>query len=230
MVCKRIGSIVLASAAVLALRGGPAMAQPAAPLPPLPGPRPPTTSAAPSRRFATDPLGLWRGASRRTAQHSPSFPASGSPQVWTMALDGAAPVQRTRLADPVQDVYWSPAGGWLAYDVAPGGGLNTQIYVMRPDGSGARRLTAGGRENNWLFGWTRDGRRLRIGSNAANPGGVDAMLMDPATGATTRIASGGLNVITDVSRDGRHAIVSRLVSRGNDNLHLVDLQSGRKPC
>jgi len=229
MACKRFGSIVLASATVLAIVAGPARAQPPAGSPAPAAP----PAATPDDDVARTVEAIARIRSAYGGSFSPDgrsiafiSSASGSPQIWTMALDGSAPVQRTRLADPVQDVYWSPTGDWLAYDVAPGGGLNTQIYVMRPDGSGARRLTAGGRENNWLFGWTRDGRRLRMGSNAANPNGIDAMLMDPASGATTRVASGGLNVISDVSRDGRRAIVYRLVSRGNDNLHLVDLDTG----
>ncbi|MDQ4088043.1 MAG: S9 family peptidase, partial [Pseudomonadota bacterium] len=143
-------------------------------------------------------------------------------------LDGGGePRQLTRLPDPVQPVYWSPNGAWLAYAVAPGGGLNTQIYVMRPDGSGARRLTAGGRDNNWVDGWTED-NRLRIGSNQDNPSGVDALLVDPATGERTPVATGGLNRILDVSRDGRFAVVYRLQSRGNDNLFLVDLRSRRE--
>ena len=152
---------------------------------------------------------------------------SGSPQIWVVPLDGTAPSrQLTRLPDPVQPVYWSPAGDWIAYAVAPGGGLNTQIYVMRPDGSGARMLTSGGRSNNWLFGWTDDGSRLMIGSNASNPAGVDALLVDPATGDSTAIATGGLNMIADVSNDGRYAVIYRLVSRGDDNLYLRDLRSG----
>ena len=36
----------------------------------------------------------------------------------------------------------------------------------------------------------------------------------------------GLNDITDVSDDGRYAIVTRLVSRGDNNLYLVDLNCG----
>src|SRR5688572_22838143 len=41
--------------------------------------------------------------------------AGGSPQIWSLRLEeGAAPVQLTRLADPAQPVYWSPAGDWLA--------------------------------------------------------------------------------------------------------------------
>ena len=46
--------------------------------------------------------------------------ASGIPQVWVMDLASGKTSQLTDLADPVQSVHWSPAGDWLAYDVAPG--------------------------------------------------------------------------------------------------------------
>lgn len=92
--------------------------------------------------------------------------ASGIPQVWVMDLASSQARQLTDLPDPVQSVYWSPEGDWLAYDVAPGGGLNVQIYVMKADGSGVKRLTAGGQENNALSGWTDDGRYIRAASAA----------------------------------------------------------------
>ncbi|HEX2208052.1 MAG TPA: S9 family peptidase [Longimicrobium sp.] len=176
---------------------------------------------------------------RMRAAFSPSFSPdgrhlayisvqSGSPQVWVMPLDGgAAPVQLTHGEDPALAVHWSPAGDWLAYSLWPGGGNNSQIYVMRPDGSAARRLTAGGRENNLLHGWTDDGRRVRMASNEENPGGMDAWLVDPVSGAKTRVTSAGQSRITDVSPDGRHAVVSRGV-RGDRNLVLVDVSSGRE--
>jgi dipeptidyl aminopeptidase/acylaminoacyl peptidase len=155
--------------------------------------------------------------------------ASGIPQVWVMPLAGGEAKQITNLPDPVQSVHWSPNGDWLAYDVAPGGGLNVQIYVMKPDGSGVKRLTAGGDENNQLHGWTRDGRFLRAASAARSPSQFDPLLIDPASGAAKTVVEGkGLNSITSVSPDGRYAVVSRLVSRGDNNLHLVDLNSGKE--
>ncbi len=192
-------------------------------------------SAAPAAAAADEVARTVEAIAGIRAAFSPSFApdgrslafvsnASGSPQRWVMPL-GGEPRRVTDLPDPVQPVYWSPNGEWLAYAVAPGGGLNTQIYVARPDGSEARRLTAGGRDNNWLTGWAGDDR-LRIASNQDNPAGVDAILVDPATGARSRVASSGLNQILDVSRDGRFAVVYRLLSRGNDNLYLVDLASG----
>jgi dipeptidyl aminopeptidase/acylaminoacyl peptidase len=155
--------------------------------------------------------------------------ASGIPQVWVMDLAGGLPVQITNLADPVQSVHWSPAGDWLAYDVAPGGGLNVQIYVMKPDGTGVKRLTAGGEENNQLSGWTRDGRFIRAASAARSPSQFDPMLIDPATGAAKTVVEGrGMNSVTSVSPDHRYAVVYRLVSRGDNNLHLVDLATGKE--
>ena len=90
---------------------------------------------------------------------------SGSPQLWIAPVGGGAPVQVTRLPDPVQSVRWQPGGDWLAYDVAPGGGLNVQVYVVRSDGTGAKLLTAGGEVNNQLDGWSHDARWLAYETN-----------------------------------------------------------------
>jgi Tol biopolymer transport system component len=59
---------------------------------------------------------------------------SGSPQIWVRDLRSGVARQITRLSDPVGSVYWSPKGDQLAYTVLPGGGLNTQVWVMNADG------------------------------------------------------------------------------------------------
>src|SRR5689334_18538604 len=61
---------------------------------------------------------------------------SGLPQLWTVASAGGWPTQLTALPDPVVDLDWSPDGNWLTFAVAPAGGMNQQIYLIRPDGSG----------------------------------------------------------------------------------------------
>lgn len=151
--------------------------------------------------------------------------ASGSPQVWV--LGPAGPVQVTRLPDPVQSVAWSPSGDWLAYDVAPGGGLNVQVHVIRPDGSGDRMVTAGGASNNRFFGWTADGKALRIGSAAQDPARFDPQLVDPETARATGVGKGSAG-LGDViaSRDGRLVVLDRAVTRGDSNVWLHDRASG----
>ena len=172
------------------------------------------------------------------AASSPSFSPDGSrlafvsnlggvPQVWTVAALGGWPEAATALDDPVGFVEWSPDGSRLAFTLAPGGGMNEQVYVVRPDGTELRRLTAGGKETNRFSGFTHDGRELILGSNARDGASIDAYLLDGGSGAVRGATrAGGINAFTDVSRDGRQAILSRLVSRGDNNLYRIDLATG----
>lgn len=153
--------------------------------------------------------------------------ASGSPQIWVRGLRGGPARQVTNLPDPVGSVFWSPTADILAYTVAPGGGLNTQIWVVNADGTGAKQLTPGGKENSAISGWTRDGTKLMGNSNKDNPAALDPFLIDPKTGTWTKLASNrGLNGIGDVR--GNRAVVGRLIGRGDINLYLVDLESGEE--
>jgi len=151
---------------------------------------------------------------------------TGVPQVWVAAVDGSAPFQVTKGDDPVGRVIWSPSGEWLAFSLAPGGGMNTQIYVVRVDGTRLRRLTDGGKETNNIGDWTHDGQRLMMGSNRANPAAVDAYLIDPASGERELVsASKGLQTPEDISRDGVLMLVGRLRGRGDNDLYLVNLKT-----
>lgn len=154
---------------------------------------------------------------------------SGVPQVWTVPTGGGWPNMITAFEDPVGGVSWSPEGAWLAFSLAPGGGLNEQVYLVRPDGTGLRRLTDGGKENNRLGIWTHDGSRLAIGSNRRSPGSVDAYLVEVASGQLQLITeTRGISTLLDVSRDNRRAILFRLISRGDNDLFLVDLSTRRE--
>ena len=98
---------------------------------------------------------------------------SGSPQVWMLPTAGGWPDQITALDDPVTAIDWSPNGEWIALQSAPGGGLNEQVYIMRPDGSGMRRITEGGKTNNRLGWWMPDSKSLLIGSSRRSAAAID---------------------------------------------------------
>jgi dipeptidyl aminopeptidase/acylaminoacyl peptidase len=153
---------------------------------------------------------------------------SGSPQLWLGAADGyGEPKQVIPFDDPVSGAEWSPDGQWIALSVAPGGGLNEQIYLVRPDGTGLKRITDGGKENNRLTGWS--GKLARYSSNRRAPEAMDVYVYDTEKGESRRIAANpGVGTLTDVSRDGKRALVSRVVSRGDNNLFLVDIATGKE--
>ncbi|MBA3694126.1 MAG: S9 family peptidase [Acidobacteria bacterium] len=154
---------------------------------------------------------------------------NGIPQVWTMPASGGFPKLVTAFDDPVGFVTWSPDGNWLAFNVAPGGGLNEQIYIARPDGSELRRLTEGGKENNFLGDWTHDGKYIFFSSNRRNPASTDSYLLDIKSGEMRMVAENkGTGGINEVSRDGRRAVVSRLLNRGDNNLYLIDVEDGKE--
>ncbi|HLJ34520.1 MAG TPA: prolyl oligopeptidase family serine peptidase, partial [Ktedonobacteraceae bacterium] len=153
---------------------------------------------------------------------------NGTPQVWIVPTEGGWPELITNLDDQVQQVSWSPDGLWLAFSLAPGGGMNQQVYLVHPDGTELHRLTDGGKENNWLGGWTHDGRSLTLVSNRRDPSAMDAYLVDIESGELRLVAENeGVGVITDVSRDGHYAILYRMESRSDDNLFLLDLITGK---
>ena len=154
---------------------------------------------------------------------------SGVPQVWTAATEGSWPTLVTSLEDPVSSVEWSPSSDWLAISVAPGGGMNTQIYLVQPDGTGLKRYTPGAKGNNWLSPWTHDGSALMMSSNIRDGAAMDSYLIAVPDGKMKMIAQNpGIGNLEDMSRDNRLALVSRMKSRGSNDLYLVDTGSGKE--
>ena len=154
---------------------------------------------------------------------------SGSPQIWIVSADGGWPDQITALDDPVTSIDWSPDGQWIAFQFAPGGGLNSQISIVRPNGTGMRQLTEGGKVNNWLATWTPDGKSIAFSSNRRDGAAMDAYLIGAASGSPRLVSKNpGIGVVTDVSRDGKFAIVQRVASRGDNDLYRVALDGGEE--
>jgi dipeptidyl aminopeptidase/acylaminoacyl peptidase len=154
---------------------------------------------------------------------------SGVPQVYVMPATGGFPEQVTALDDAVDEVTWSPAGEILAIAVAPGGGLNTQVYVLKPDGADLRRLTDGGKENNYVDRWSDDGKILAISSSRRDPATTDSYFIDLGSGKMRMIAENkGVGGVQDISRDNRFAIINRLLNRGDNNLFLVETAGGKE--
>src|SRR5215472_12320047 len=154
---------------------------------------------------------------------------SGMPQAWIIAAEGGYPRMVTNGDDPVQQVEWSPAADLLAVTLAPGGGMNTQIYLVRPDGTGLRLLTNGGKDNNGLDSWMEDGSKLAIDSSRLNPAARDNFLVDVASGTVTLVSKNpGVGGIDGFSRDGKRALIGRVRSRGDSNLYLLDVASGKE--
>ena len=110
--------------------------------------------------------------------------------------------------DPVVGVNWSADGAWLACCLATDGGVRTQVWVVRPDGSDARRIAGSSAEHAELGPWTRSGHRVvvTIPAERADDQTV-SYLADPASGELTTLASGDLIGVLDLSVDQDYVII-----------------------
>ena len=147
---------------------------------------------------------------------------SGSPQIWKVSREGGWPEQLTNFNDPVTGAEWS-ASGKIAFQLSPGGGLNSQIYLMNSDGTEIIQITEGGNSNNWLGDWNDDGSLLSYSSNKNNPSGMDAYLYNLNTGTSELVVTNqGIGGIADISSDSSQFLLWRMVNRGSNDMYLID--------
>jgi len=151
---------------------------------------------------------------------------SGLPQLWLqdVVLDGPVPPARhiPLSPDPVVSVRWAADSGWLSCSVATDGGVRTQVWVVRPDGTDARRIAGDADTHVELGPWTRSGHRFVVtfpGTSAEQP--TRSYLADPATGRLDPLASGSLIHVLDVSLEERFLVLSD-GERGQQYVSVVD--------
>ena len=148
---------------------------------------------------------------------------SGLPQAWIVPSTGGPPVRLTKTEDPVGGVEWSPDGSRIAYTIAPGGGMNTQVWLVAPDGTNPKPITDGRTETNRLGSFRRDGKTLALGSNRRYRAHIDAWLYDVRTGTLTLAAENkGSGALLDQTPDGKKLLVLRSPQRGLADLYLID--------
>ena len=168
------------------------------------------------------------------ACYSPSFSPDGSeiafisnitgtPQLWKIPSTGGWPIQLTNFDDPVSNAVWAPKVNQIAFQLAPGGGMNSQLYLINSDGTGLMQFSNGGETNNWIGIWSKDGTFLSYASNKKNPAGVDNYYYDLKSGESELVVTNqGIGIISDISKDNTKSLLYRLVSRGSNDIFLID--------
>jgi len=106
---------------------------------------------------------------------------------------------------------WSPSGKWIAYDTKDSPSGPTMLYVVRPDGSGRRRLTA----PYYGFGlkWSADGRYLAFWSAGDGVGIIDPVHQ-------------GVRYITDGTLLDWAPASHRIATSSRNGISVFDLDNG----
>ncbi|GIE93124.1 S9 family peptidase [Paractinoplanes rishiriensis] len=139
----------------------------------------------------------------------------GRPQVWVQPVGSDLAFLVDTGEEPVAEVHWSTGGGWLACLVAPGGAPRHEVWLIRPDGSDLHQVAGFGADTADNMRWLPGRSLLALTENLST-----ALLIDPATGERTVVATGDLISLLDVHRD------SALLRIGPRGARIIVLRDG----
>lgn len=150
---------------------------------------------------------------------------SGTPQLWTVPIEGGWPTQITALDDTVIGEEWSPKSNWLSL-LTQAGGVDRPFYAIRSDGLSLKLMSEGTKYCNLLAGWSPDGKQILLSSDRTTPKEMKCFLADPQSGQLKPLAPKSVSgVVEDVSSDNRWAVVLRCAGNSG-NLYRIDTTTG----
>jgi len=126
--------------------------------------------------------------------------------IWTIVPNGTG---LTKLAKG-QDARWSPTG--IVFD-APARGSDAELFVVRADGTGLRRLAAT-RTLEWPAAWSPDGRKILF-TRAESEHVSDVFVMNADGSHVRRLTATRSSVAGAWSPDGSTIVFTKGRARGS---------------
>lgn len=158
---------------------------------------------------------------------------TGTTQKWLMPVDGGFPRQITYGADAISFCdfsYHDP--NLMIMGVAAGGNERTQIYTIRPDGTGLTELAVDPAVWHNMGDWSRDGRYVCYSSNKRDERFFDIYVQEvgsdgkPVGEARLVAQKDAILGAGSFSPNGRYLLVSEALSNVDNSVSLLDWQSG----
>lgn len=153
---------------------------------------------------------------------------TGQFNLWTVPSGGGYPHQLTAYTDnTVRNFAWSPDGQSLLLQADQNGDEQHQLYRVGAAGGWPEAITDKLDTQHNLGDWSPDGSLFAYCANDQNPANMDLILYGMATGATRRpLPPGKLYEPAFWSRDGRYLTVIEINSNTDQNILLLDVQTG----
>lgn len=150
---------------------------------------------------------------------------TGVPQLWRVPVEGGWPDQLTFTSDRVTAGHSCRHSSAVVFGMDSGGNEKEQLFLLR-DGE----VSPVALDPNVLHQYgaiSPDDRQVAFADNRRHPAFFDVYVRD-LDGSNERrvLEQDGSNFVADWSPDGRRLLVSRLEGLMNNELFLVDLDSG----
>ncbi len=151
---------------------------------------------------------------------------AGLPQVWAMELDGGNPRAISAHDEKVAFLRRAPTDDRLLWGVDAGGDECTQLWLLEPGGV-PRPLTDAPAAAHDIGGFSPDGTRISYAANDRDIAIFDIVVMDLATGSTTRLLEGpGIVHCPSWRPDGAALAVVYDHSSSDQRLSVMDATTG----
>jgi dipeptidyl aminopeptidase/acylaminoacyl peptidase len=152
-------------------------------------------------------------------------------QLHIVQMPGGARQQVTFFGEPVAGAAVSPAveSAAFAFTMDKGGDEEYQLYLFDLRARRTRQLTQRPGRSGGLL-WSRAGNALAFQSTLRNGHDFDIRIVEPRTGAASRVLLQGEGRWTPVewSPDDRQLLVKHLISESSSQLWIVDVATGDK--
>lgn len=152
--------------------------------------------------------------------------ASGASQVYRITENGW-PYQLSTFTDGIDFFVLSYNSEMAIVGASIGGSEQSQLYLMDTETGRVIQLTDYDDVQMGSVSWAKDDKSIFYRSNEENKRDFFLYQMDIATGESKKIFSQpGYNAIADISKDNKKLIVATYTSNVNNDLFLLDLESG----
>lgn len=155
---------------------------------------------------------------------------SGVFNVYALPVAGGEPVQITRsTTNATTALSYFPNDDRILFTADQGGNELNHVYVRLPDGT-ERDLTPGENLKAGFVGWSGDGRTFYISTNERDRAAFDVYAYDATSYARRLVFTnpGGFSP-GEVSRDGRHVVLSKENSSADSDVYLATIGDSAAP-
>ncbi|MFH1862196.1 MAG: prolyl oligopeptidase family serine peptidase, partial [bacterium] len=152
---------------------------------------------------------------------------TGVSQAYLMPVQGGWPKQLTFFPDGADGAAFSRDGSLIVIVADVGGNERNQIYLTRPWGEAPRRLTFKDDVIHGFGGWSHYDKQFAYTSNERNSSFFDVYLYDLKRESSRLLYQKDAHLVSlGWSPDDRFLIVSQYESNYNNNLYLVNVETG----
>jgi dipeptidyl aminopeptidase/acylaminoacyl peptidase len=164
---------------------------------------------------------------------------TGVAQVWQVPVEGGWPTQLTFTRESVRGVTFNPVKHELLFSMDVGGNEQNQLYLLHGIGGGTDHdigegwttedLSKNPKAVHTFGGWSHDGQRIAFSANREEPSRFDVYVQKIGDKEARLLHKGPGGYFTPVgwSPDDKWVLVSQADSNFNQDLHLIEVESGK---